>query len=108
MTQPTRPLPSHDSSRMNVKTLAAGLLILVGVVFQYLEISYGHAGVENFWYISVILNTVWKMSEFCLRSCDLQDALRFWPLALVAAGVAMLWSAKCAASSGAPRGEFNA
>jgi hypothetical protein len=108
MTKATRPLPFHGSTRGTALTLAAGLLILVGVVFQFGELGYAHTSVDNLWFIPVILRTIWRMSEICLRSCDLQDVLRFWPLALVTAGVAMLWSVKRAASSGAPSGENNA
>ena len=103
MTKPNRHLLAENPVRPKAETLAAALLILVGVVFQYVEISYRHASMDNFWYISVILNTVWKMADFCLNSSYVQDALRFGPLALLTAGVIMLWSAKRAVPARVPK-----
>ena len=107
MTNASWQFPLHGSSHRSAATIAAGLLILVGSMFQLGELGYAHTSVDNLWYIPVLLNGICRMAEFCLNTPVLQDALRFWPLALVTAGVAILLSGKRAANSGAPGGEKN-
>jgi len=108
MTKPTRPLPSHDSAQTKIETLAADLLIFVGIVFQWLEISYRHTNLDNLWYISLALRSLWRMAEFYLYTPVWRDALRFSPLAFLAAGIVMLWSGRRVAISRAPKEENNA
>jgi hypothetical protein len=107
MTQPTRPRAFQPSAHRKAETLAAALLISAGVVFEWLEISYRHANIENLWYISLAVKTLWRMAEFCLNTPALHDALQLAPLALLAAGIVMLVSAKRAASSRPANGEQN-
>ena len=106
MTKPTGLLPTTNSARPKVEILAAAFLISAGVVFEWLEISYSHANVANLWYISLVLKTIWNMAECVLYTPALQEALRFSPLALLAAGFAMLWSVRRAASR-TRNGELN-
>jgi len=107
MTKPTGLLPTTHSARPKAEILAAALLISGGVIFEWLEITYSHASAANLWYISLVLKTLWNMAECVLYTPALQEALRFSPLALLAAGFAMLWSAKRSVISRTPDGERN-
>jgi len=70
--------------------LAAGFLILLGIVFQLAQFGYDGLVVRNFWFISMVVSNVWN---FLATSADLPafgELLRFWPMLLVATGVALL------------------
>jgi hypothetical protein len=72
----------------------AGLLILLGIVFQLAELGYGHINANNFWLFSVLASNVWGMVSAHMNVPALQDMLRFWPLLLVCSGFAMLAALK--------------
>jgi hypothetical protein len=69
---------------------AAGLLILLGLTFQAAEIGWGHLVPNNFWLISVIVPGLWNMLAVQWNAPVWQELLKFWPMALVATGIAML------------------
>ena len=69
---------------------SAGLLILLGLAFQAAEIGWGHLIPNNFWLISVIVPGLWNMLAVQWNAPIWQELLKFWPLALVAMGIAML------------------
>lgn len=73
-------------------TLGAGLLILLGIVFQLWVLGYGRLNTDSFWSLSLISGTIWNMLNVWLKSTALQETIQFWPLLLVAAGVAVLLS----------------
>jgi uncharacterized membrane protein YphA (DoxX/SURF4 family) len=72
----------------------AGLLILLGIVFQLAELGYGHINANNFWLFSVLASNVWGMVSTHLNVPALTEMLRFWPLLLVCSGFAMLAALK--------------
>ncbi|MGH9746723.1 MAG: hypothetical protein ACRD59_11515 [Candidatus Acidiferrales bacterium] len=69
---------------------AAGLLILLGLVLQAAQIGWGHLVPNNLWLISVIVPGLWNMLAVQWNAPIWQELLKFWPLALVATGIAML------------------
>ena len=70
--------------------MAAGLLILLGVVLQLGELGYGHIDASNFWLISMITQDAWNVVAMHGNAPALDDVLRFWPLALVSIGAGIL------------------
>jgi hypothetical protein len=79
---------SGSSSAFGV--VAAGLLVLVGVVFQLGELGYGHLSPSNFWLIAMITEGVWNVLTLRSDIPALQELARYWPLVLVAFGFGLL------------------
>lgn len=73
---------------------AATLLILLGLAFQAAEIGWTHLWPNNLWLFSVIVPGLWNMLAVQWNAPVWQELLRFWPLALVAIGLAMLLAQK--------------
>jgi hypothetical protein len=69
---------------------AATFLILLGATFQAIEMGWAHLWPNNIWLFSVIVPGLWNMLAVQWNAPVWQDVLRFWPLALVATGVAMV------------------
>jgi hypothetical protein len=70
--------------------LAAGLMILLGIVFQLAQLGYDGFAMNNFWFVTTIAGNIWN---FLLVRSDvpaLGELLRFWPMLIVAAGLALL------------------
>jgi hypothetical protein len=70
--------------------MAAGLLILLGIVLQLGELGYGHINPSNFWVITMITQGAWNLLALHTNTPALEDVLRFWPLALVSVGTGIL------------------
>jgi hypothetical protein len=70
--------------------IAASLLILLGVAFQAAEMGWGHLWPSNIWLFSVIVPGLWNMLAVQWNAPGWHEVLKFWPLALVATGMAML------------------
>jgi len=70
--------------------LAAGFFILLGIVFQLAQFGYDGLVVRNVWFLSMIISNVWT---FLANRADLPalgELVRFWPMLLVATGLALL------------------
>lgn len=70
--------------------VAATFLILLGAAIQATEMGWGHLWPNNIWLFSVIVPGLWNMLAVQWNAPGWQEVLRFWPLALVATGVAMV------------------
>jgi hypothetical protein len=70
--------------------LAAGLLILVGIVFQLAQFGYDGLAVKNLWFISMIAGNIWNFLATRSDVPALGEMLRFWPMLLVATGLTLL------------------
>lgn len=68
----------------------AGLLILVGLVFQLGALGYGHVQPDNVWVASTIVESGWSMVVAQLDAQGVQDFTKFWPLLLISMGLAIL------------------
>jgi hypothetical protein len=69
---------------------AATFLILLGAAFQAIEMGWGHLWPNNIWLFSVIVPGLWNMLAVQWNAPVWQELLKFWPLALVVTGLAML------------------
>ncbi|MGA8142636.1 MAG: hypothetical protein WB987_01975 [Candidatus Acidiferrales bacterium] len=69
---------------------AATLLIFLGLAFQASEAGWVHLWPTNIWLFSVIVPGLWNMLAVQWNAPIWQELLKFWPLALVATGMAML------------------
>ncbi len=70
--------------------LGAGLLILLGTVLQLGVLGYDHVRAANLWPFSVIVESAWNVLAMHANGPALDAVLRFWPLVLVSAGLAIL------------------
>jgi hypothetical protein len=70
--------------------MAAGLLILLGIVLQLGELGYTHINASNFWLVSMITQSVWNLLAMHGSGPALEHLLRFWPLVLVSVGAGIL------------------
>jgi hypothetical protein len=90
---------------------AAGVLILLGVVFQLGELGYGHFDPRNYWLFSVFVSGIWNMLALRLNAPGVQDMLPYWPLILVGTGLAVLlvsrWNGRSRVSAGRYTGDRN-
>ena len=73
-----------------ILAFAATLLILLGLALQAAEIGWIHLWPRNFWLFSVIVPGLWNMLAVQWNAPVWQELLKFWPLALVVTGLAML------------------
>ena len=72
----------------------AGLLILLGIVFQLAELGYGHMDSSNWWLLSVLASNLWNVLAAHVNLPALEELLRFWPLLLVCTGSVMMLAVK--------------
>jgi hypothetical protein len=79
-----------DSIAARVTVVAAGLLILLGIVFQLGQLGYGHINANNWWLISTGTQAAWSLVALHTNGPSLGEVLRFWPLILVSVGLGIL------------------
>lgn len=91
MVNANRQVPFGGSfSTTSIVMLMAGLLILLGIVFQLGELGYGHMNPANLWFVSVVTQSAWNLLAMRTNGPALEEILRWWPLALVSVGLAIL------------------
>ena len=91
-----RRVSSSTSTSSAAATLGAAALIFVGIVFQLCELGYAHLTTDGHWVASLLLQSLWSLVDGWVRMAAIGDAFRFWPLALVLAGCAILFSRRTA------------
>jgi len=96
MTSVDRRGPSRTSTQSAAATLGATILIFLGIVFQLCELGYAHLTNDSHWVASLLLESLWSVANGWVNSAAMGDAFRFWPLALVLAGCALLVSRRAA------------
>jgi hypothetical protein len=72
----------------------ATVLILLGLTFETAEFGWAHLWPKNLWLFSVIVPGIWNMLAVQSNAPIWQELLKFWPLALVATGTAVLLAQK--------------
>ncbi|HTW21981.1 MAG TPA: hypothetical protein VMD78_00175 [Candidatus Baltobacteraceae bacterium] len=92
MTNVDRRISSATSTSSPAVTLGAFVLISLGVAFQLCELGYAHLSKDSHWFASLILESLWSLLDGWVKAAALGDGLRFWPLAFVLAGCAVLMS----------------
>ncbi|MFZ0978582.1 MAG: hypothetical protein WAN23_04180 [Candidatus Acidiferrales bacterium] len=95
MTNVERRAPSPTSTSSAAATLGAAVLIFVGIVFQLCELGYAHL-TDSHWVASLLLQSLWRLADGWMKAAAIGDSFRFWPLALVLAGCAILLSRRTA------------
>lgn len=96
MTNAERRVPSSVSTSSAAATLGAAVLIFVGIVFQLCELGYAHLTTDSHWVVSLLLQSLWSLADGWMKAAAIGDSFRFWPLALVLAGCAILLSRRTA------------
>lgn len=85
-----RPWRASRASVWHTGTLlGAGFLILLGIVFQLAQFGYGLLAVRDFWFLSMIAGNIWNFLAARSYLPELGGLLRFWPMLLVVAGLAL-------------------
>jgi hypothetical protein len=90
MTDARPQLVSAPSISRSLATVAAGLLICLGVVIQLGEYICGRLNATSYWLVHMIATNLWNALLLRLNAPGVGDALRFWPLLLVIFGLAIL------------------
>jgi hypothetical protein len=70
--------------------ILAAVLILVGGVFQFGELGFGHSALQNIWLVTVVAPGVWNAVASRLNAPDWQELMRYWPLGLVGTGLSIM------------------
>jgi hypothetical protein len=79
-----------DSISARTIVLAAGLLILLGIVLQLGVLGYGHINASNLWSFSLITDGLWNLFAMHGGGSALGQIAQYWPLALVSVGLGIL------------------
>ena len=74
----------------SIAMLIAGVLILMGIVFQLGELGIGHVGAQSLWFVSVVTQSAFNVLSMFGNGPAVDEVLRWWPLALVSMGFAIL------------------
>ncbi len=94
-----RPLSQTSISRL-AAIMAAIMLISLGIVFQWGQLGEGQFNLDGFWVIHMIAMNLWSLVAMHLGAPVMLEALRFWPLLLVAFGLAILAALKLGTGGG--------
>jgi hypothetical protein len=94
MTQTGPQLASQNSVSRAAAMMAAIMLILIGIVFQWGQLGNGQSNTDGFWVIRMIAVNVWDLVSMHLGAPGLEGILKFWPLMVVAFGLAILLALK--------------
>jgi len=100
MTDATPRLLSQTSISRVAAIMAAIMLIFLGIVFQWGQLGEGQFSLDGFWVIHMIAMNLWSLIAIHLGTPALTETLRFWPLLLVAFGLAILIALKAGAGEG--------
>jgi hypothetical protein len=92
MTNVDRRFPSASSTSSAAARAGAAVLIFLGIVFQLCQLGYAHLATNSHWIASLLLASLWGLVDGWLKTAAIGDSFRFWPLALVLAGCAVLLS----------------
>ena len=88
-----RLVPEISISRV-AAIMAAIMLIFLGIVFQWGQLGEGQFNLDGFWVIHMIAMNVWNLVAMHVGPTGLIETLKFWPLLLVAFGLAILLALK--------------
>ncbi|HEY6442597.1 MAG TPA: hypothetical protein VIY66_04585 [Candidatus Acidoferrales bacterium] len=100
MTDATPRLLSQASISRVAAIMAAIMLIFLGIVFQWGQLGEGQFNLDGLWVIHMVAMNLWSLLAMHLGAPALLETLRFWPLLLVAFGVAILLALKLGTSGG--------
>jgi uncharacterized membrane protein len=77
--------------KRSIAAVAAGMLIGLGLVLQWIEVLFTHVVARNTWFFATLFDETWNMINIWLASVWDGD-LHYWPLLLVITGAAILLS----------------
>jgi hypothetical protein len=103
MTDARSQLVCASAASRTVAFLAAGLLILVGLVFQLGELIAAQLSATSYWPVHVVVMNLWNALIVRLSALGFEGLLRFWPLLLVGFGLAILVALLPSGPVAAPR-----
>lgn len=74
----------------------AGLMILLGIVFQLAELGYGQLIPGENWLVSTLASELWSVVAIHLNVPSLHTIFVYWPLLLVGLGCSTLLAMRAA------------
>jgi uncharacterized membrane protein len=77
--------------KRSIGAVAAGMLIGMGLVLQWIELVFTHVAERNTWFFAILFEQTWNMINIWLTAAWDGD-LRYWPLLLVITGAVILVS----------------
>jgi hypothetical protein len=81
---------SPQATSQAAATVAASILILLGIVFQLGELGCSHLNATNLWLLHMMAENVWTLLATRFNLPALADVLSYWPLLLVGVGFGIL------------------
>lgn len=82
----------RNSEKGTAVVLGAGLLIVLGVALQWLEMLCSRFISDNSWFFATLFGEAWNMINVWLSAAPWHQDLQFWPLLLVVTGAAILFA----------------
>jgi hypothetical protein len=99
--------PQFVSGRLTLRAallLPAAALIFLGSVFQLGMLGYGQFNPRDLWPAMMIVESAWNLLVLHFNAPELGNLFQFWPLLLVAAGLAILMALRPGNRSAERRG----
>jgi hypothetical protein len=90
MTEATPRLVSQIRISRVATIMSAVVLIFLGIVFQWGQVGQGQVSLDGFWVVHTIAMNAWDLLAMRLDAPGLMEIIKFWPLLLVAFGLAIL------------------
>jgi hypothetical protein len=94
MTDAKPQLVSNRPILRTVLLLPAAALIFIGSMFQLGMLGYGQPDPRALWPALMIVRSAWGLVAAHINTPELGDVSQFWPLLLVALGLAILLALK--------------
>jgi hypothetical protein len=91
--------------KRSIIAIAAGVLIGLGLVLQWAEVSLSRFLSQNMWFFGTVLSASWNIIKLSAGAGAWSQYMHHWPLLLVIVGSAMLFSLcpKCANRAAGPK-----
>jgi hypothetical protein len=94
MTDARPQLVSDASISRMAALIGAAFLVVTGLVLQLCQFGIGHQTANGFWFMQMVVASIWRLMAFRVNMPELVEVLRFWPLLLIGLGLAILVALK--------------
>ena len=82
----------RGTDRRTAAVLGAGLLIVMGLALQWVEVLCVRFVSANSWFFATLFGEAWNMINVWLTAAPWHQDVQYWPLLLVVTGAAILFS----------------
>lgn len=88
----TDPNPSRCIHKNRVAVFFAGVLIALGLVFQWTELLFVRFFVHNGWLFDTLFGEIWNIISISPSAMQWHRNVYYWPMLLVITGAAIFFS----------------